>query len=226
MRWVGYCRVSTDEQAESGLGLAAQEAAIRGKIKTTNDRLVDVVVDDGYSAKDTHRPGLQRVLAMISAGEADGVIVSKLDRISRSVPDFAAMLEWFGNADAVFSALDLGVDTSTPAGEMVAHVMLAIGQWERRIIGERTKDALAERKKQGKPISGPSAPPKLVARIRKMRDRGMTYQAIADRLNADKIPTMRGGVRWYPSSVQSALGYRQPRRRKPFKAPKVTRRAS
>ena len=131
--------------------------------------------------------------------------------------DFAALLEWFTEAEATLVALDLGIDTSTPGGRLVANVFASVAEWEREVIGARTREGLLAARASGKSISRPALvdDPKLHKRIKRMRSRGMTLQAIADRLNKEGIPTLRGGTEWRPSSVQAAAGgrRRRPRRR-------------
>jgi DNA invertase Pin-like site-specific DNA recombinase len=103
-------------------------------------------------------------------------------------------------------ALDLGVDTSTPQGEMFAHMLIAFAQYERRLIGERTKDALAVKRSQGVKLGRSSTLPAAVRRrIARDRAKGLSYRAIADRLNAAKVPTGQGGREWYPMTVRTVL---------------------
>jgi len=206
---LGYARCSTQEQADAGNGLAAQETAIRAECERRGWQLLDVARDEGHSGKSLDRPALHAALQQIAAGEAGGLIVAKLDRASRSVVDFGRLLEWFDAADATLVALDLGMDTSTSSGRLVANVMASVAEWERSVIGERTRDALAARKAQGLPVSRPSVTGPLADAIRRLRDQGFTYQAIADGLNAENVPTLRGAPAWRVSSVQSAAGYKR-----------------
>ncbi len=227
LRVLGYCRVSTEEQASSGLGLAAQRAVVQATCSAKGWTLVDVVVDAGASGKDLERPGIRRVLEAIASGEVEGVVVAKLDRLSRSLADLVAVAEWLTDAGAVLVAVDLGVDTTSPNGRLVLHVLGAMGEWERGVIRERTVDALAARRAEGRPISGPSVVdrPELAGRIAARRAEGATYQAIADELNAQGVPTLRGGSEWRVSSVQAATGYRRPpRKRRPPELPALPRR--
>jgi len=92
------------------------------------------------------------------AGEVTGLVVAKLDRISRSVVDFGNLLAFFEDAEATLVALDLGVDTSTPGGRLVANVLASVAEWERSAIAERTRDALAVRKANGLTVSRPASP--------------------------------------------------------------------
>jgi site-specific DNA recombinase len=95
MQAIGYVRVSTDRQAEQGVSLEAQEAKIRAMATIHSAELVEVIVDGGESAKSLNRPGLQRLLALINAGQVQAVIVAKLDRLTRSVKDLCNLLELF-----------------------------------------------------------------------------------------------------------------------------------
>src|SRR5664280_2801568 len=93
VRVIGYIRVSTEEQADSGAGLNAQRAAILAEAEHRGWHLVDIIEDAGYSAKDLRRPGIQRALAALKWDEADVLVVSKLDRLSRSLMDFTALMD-------------------------------------------------------------------------------------------------------------------------------------
>jgi DNA invertase Pin-like site-specific DNA recombinase len=212
-----YARVSTDEQATVGYGLDVQRAELERAADYHRWRVVELVRDEGYSGKDLDRPGLRRSLELIARGRADGLAVSKLDRLSRSVIDGGLLAEWFEELDARLVALDLNIDTHTPGGRLVFHIMGAMGQWERETIAQRTRDGLAEVRRQGRPTGPPAVAdiPELSARIAFERAAGATLQEIADKLNADGIPTMRGGMCWRPSSVQIAAGYhrRRPKRK-------------
>lgn len=204
-RVVGYARVSTEEQGVSGAGLAAQRRAIRAECERRGWYLLRVE-EDVLSGRTLNRPGLTKALDDCRSGEASGILVAKLDRLSRSLVDFAALLAEAQAKGFNVVALDLGVDLSTPAGEFLAGIMASAAQWERRIIGQRTKDALAVRREQGVKLGRPALPKDALGRrISAMRKRGMTLQAIADKLNSEGEPTLRGGQEWRPSSVQVVL---------------------
>jgi DNA invertase Pin-like site-specific DNA recombinase len=206
---VGYVRVSTAEQADSGAGLEAQRAAILAEVERRGWTLLDVLEDAGISGKATdNRPGLAIALDALYHGLADALVVAKLDRLSRSLGDAVALLERSGREGWRLLALDLAVDTTTPQGEMIAHVMASFAQFERRLISQRTRDALAVRRAQGVRLGRPtSIPTEVVQRIVAMRASGTTQAAIADRLNADGVPTGRGGACWRQSSIAKVLRY-------------------
>jgi DNA invertase Pin-like site-specific DNA recombinase len=216
-RLIAYTRVSTDEQAEHGHGLDAQEIRVRAAAEYADWTLLELVRDEAVSGKDLHRPALAAALRKIAAGKADGLVVAKLDRLTRSVVDFGRLLEWFKDADATLVALDFALDTSTPTGKFVANVMVSVAEWERETIGARTKEGLAALRAKGLPAGRPAVAdePELAARIIGMQAAGLSLQAIADQLNAEGVPTARGGAVWRKSSLQTITGGRRraPRRR-------------
>lgn len=210
MKILGYMRVSTGEQRQSGLGLKAQRTAITSECERRGWELVTIYEDQGASGKSLGgRSGLSEALGALDAGDADALVVAKLDRLSRSLLDFAGLMERSRRNGWALVALDLGVDTTTPSGEMVANVMATFAQFERRLIGQRTKDALAVKRAEGIRLGRPpSLPETVVHRIQEMRERGESLRAIADRLNTDDVPTAHGGRKWYASTVRDVLASR------------------
>jgi len=205
-RAVAYLRVSTEEQADSGAGLAAQKSAIEAEAARRGWTLVAVEVDTGSGKRLSGRPGLMSALEEVSQGRADVLVVAKLDRLSRSLVDFAGLLVRAQEEAWNLVALDLGVDLSTPAGEFLASVMASAAQWERRIIGTRTREALEAKRASGVRLGRPSQiDPAVLLRIKSMRDAGQTLKSIADGLNGDEVPTARGAAQWRTSSVNAAL---------------------
>jgi DNA invertase Pin-like site-specific DNA recombinase len=207
LRAVLYVRVSTAEQADSGAGLAAQETALRVDAERRGWQVAAVHTDAGASGKSLdRRPGLADALRAVETGQADVLAVAKLDRLSRSVLDFAALMERSRRRGWGLVALDLGVDTSTPSGELMAGVVATFAQYERRLIGQRTRDALAEKRAQGVRLGRPQTLGQdVVARVVAERAEGHTLRAIAAALTADRVPTARGGAAWSSSSVQAVL---------------------
>lgn len=206
VRALGYIRVSTDEQADSGAGLSAQRRALRAEAKRRGWHL-ELVEDAGYSGKDLNRPALADALDRLDRRRADVLVVSKLDRLSRSVRDFGGLLDRAGKRGWSVVCLDLGVDTTTPVGEFTANVVASASQYERRLIGQRTRDALAERRAAGVVLGRPRVlPVDVVARIVSEHRAGLSMRRIAGGLTADGVPTARGGAAWSSSSVQAVLG--------------------
>ncbi len=213
-RAIAYLRVSTAEQADSGAGLAAQRASVEAEAQRRGWVLTEVFVDAAASGKAlTGREALARALDAVTNGQAEVLVVAKLDRLPRSLLDFAEIMRWAQSEGWNLVALDLGIDLSTPAGEFLASVMASAAQWERRIIGQRTKEALAARKASGVRLGRPRLVPDDVAQqVVAERAAGRTLAAIADGLMVDNVPTVQGGVRWYPATVRKVLASATPPR--------------
>jgi DNA invertase Pin-like site-specific DNA recombinase len=204
---IGYLRVSVASQAESGAGLTDQRRAIRAECERRGWTLSDVRADEGASGGNIdRRPALQEALDMLRAREASVLVTAKLDRLSRSVLDFAALMARAEREGWAIVVLDVNVDTSTPSGEMMANVVAAFAQYERRLISERTRRALAVKRAEGVQLGRPrSIPDGVRTRIVALRSDGLTYRAIADALNADDVPRGQQGIQWWPSTIQHVL---------------------
>ena len=209
---VGYTRVSTEEQSRNGTSLEAQREAIAAECRRRGWKLVEVREDAGFSGKSLRRPGIRAALEAVESGRADALVVSKLDRLTRSLRDFTALLERARREGWALTVLDADVDTSTAAGEAMANVVGVFAQFERRRIGERTAEGIAKRRAAGQRWGRERAvPPRVAARIRRLRSRGWSYPKIADKLNSEGVATARGGRRWYPSTVR-AVAQQRPER--------------
>ena len=202
VRAIIYTRVSTGQQAESGLGLTDQLDRATAAVAERGWTLVHVATDAGHSGKRlSGRPALTEALAMLDRGEADALVTLKLDRLSRSVQDFASLLGQAQRKGWQVVALDVGVDTSTPAGKMVANVMAAISQWESEVIGERTAAAHRVRREAGMRIGQvPILSTAVHERIAHEVGEGRSLRAIALDLNTEGVATAKGGI-WYASTV-------------------------
>lgn len=216
---LGYTRVSTAEQGDKGVGLAAQRAAIEAEAERRGWVLLDVI-EDKASGKSMKRPGIQRALALLNGGEADALIAAKLDRLTRDVGDFADLLKRSAREGWAVRLLDLDIDTTSSMGEAAAFVIATFAQAERKRIGERTREGLAVKRAEGVRLGRPplGRSDDLYRRIRRQRSAGWTLKRIADKLNADGIPTARGGSEWRPSSVRAILNRVDQRRRYPVAA--------
>jgi DNA invertase Pin-like site-specific DNA recombinase len=202
----GYIRVSTSEQADSGAGLEDQRRVIAAECERRGWELLHVYADsNGASGRTLRRPALTEALQALSDGKANILVTSKLDRLSRSVLDFASLMAQADRDGWSIVVLDVAVDTSTPSGEMMANVVAAFAQYERRLISARTKAALAVKRSQGVRLGRPrSIPDDVRQRIGTMRTQGHTYRAIAEVFNSEDIPRGQGGELWYASTVRSA----------------------
>lgn len=204
---LGYVRVSTDEPHASGAGLAAQRKAIRQEAQRRGWQLISVVGEDaGASSATLERAGLTDALGRLDRGEANVLVVAKLDRLSRSVAQGAEVMDRAKRRGWSLVALDFGLDTTTPAGEMVANVILSTAQYERRLIGQRTRDALAEKRAAGVRLGRPrvlEAP--VIERIVTARLDGHTLRRIAADLERDGVRTATGLTTWRAATIQAVL---------------------
>ena len=144
-------------------------------------------------------PALRWALERIGGGDAQVLVVAELEHLGRSLTHLSTLLRWFSDDGRALVAIDLGLDTSTDAGRLAAAAVEGVAGFAPPRAAPQGRAAVADR-------------PDLQHRILVMYEQGMSLQAIADRLNAEGVPTVRGGAMWRPSSVQRAVGYRRPRR--------------
>jgi DNA invertase Pin-like site-specific DNA recombinase len=217
---IGYARVSTGQQAEEGVSLAAQAEKVRAMATVQGAELVEVIVDGGESAKSLNRPGLKRALDMVSAGSVQAVIVAKLDRLTRSVKDLCELLELFERHGVALISVAESLDTSSAAGRLVITIMAAVSQWEREAIAERTRDALQHKWRQGERVGNirygfrlcadgihvetEPTEQEIVSRIHHLRKNGHTLRGVAELLNRAGYRTRRGSE-WRMEQVNRVL---------------------
>lgn len=221
MRVILYCRVSTREQADSGVSLEAQSAKLTAYASLYELEVAETIEDAGESAKSLNRPGLQRALTMLRRGEADGLAVVKLDRLTRSIADWQLLIDaYFGEkvGKQLFSVAD-SIDTRTAAGRLVLNVLLSVAQWEREATGERTREALRHKIKNrervgkirfgydlaadGRALVPNAGEQEAIRWMMQLRADGLTLRQIAAALSDRGIPTKEGREAW----THSAVGY-------------------
>ena len=225
-RVVGYVRVSSEQQAEEGVSLDAQRCRLRAYAVAMDLDLVAIDDDAGVSGKSiSARPGLLRALARLEAREADGVLVVKLDRLTRSVRDLGDLVErYFSTRFSLLSVSD-AIDTRTASGRLILNVLTSVAQWEREATGERTRFALAHLKAEGVLVGGVAlglrrtgvvdrdgrhvverdeAEERTVAMIRDLRAEGRSLRSIAVALGEHGRRTKRGGT-WAATTVKKVL---------------------
>ena len=156
MRVVGYARVSGEDQARDGVSLDSQREKVRLYAELHGLDLAELVTDPGVSAKNLDRPGLARVLAMLDSGEVRGLVVFKLDRLTRNLGDWSALIDrYFGDRTGrTLMSVSESIDTRTAAGRMVLNIMMTVAQWERETVVERTRTAVEFKRSRSERISG------------------------------------------------------------------------
>jgi DNA invertase Pin-like site-specific DNA recombinase len=200
LRVLGYCRRSTSKQA---ISIAEQEHQLRTAADVLGWEL-ELRNEDVASGKNTDdRHVLAQALADLAAGRADALAGAKLERLARDVEDFAGLLKTSERQGWAVICLDLGVDTSTTTGRLLAHVTAAFAEAERRRIGERTREGMARIKATtGKHMGRPrSVSDAAVARIRDLRAEGLSFARIAAQLDAEGVPTPTAARQWYAATV-------------------------
>lgn len=150
---IGYARVSTEEQASSGLSLDAQRERIRAYCVARGWELADVIVDAGASAKSLDRPGMRKVLMLMRERLVDGVVALKLDRLTRSVTDLHELLRTSDASKVALVSVTENLDTSSAGGRLMLNVLAAMAEWEREVIAERTSAALRIKRDRGERVS-------------------------------------------------------------------------
>lgn len=211
MRAVIYTRVSTEEQAESGLGLEAQEAKCRQVCQARGWTVAAVTVDAGVSGKiePTQRPGLVGALELLAGPKRDRtgdvLVVSKLDRAARSAFDLLWLRRQAERNGFELAVLDPDIDTTTAAGKFQFTVMAGVAELERDLISQRTRDALAAKKARGARLGRPVVrDPAERARVSELRADGHSVAAVAGLLNAEGR-RQGNGAPWTKSAVQKVL---------------------
>jgi peptidoglycan hydrolase-like protein with peptidoglycan-binding domain/DNA invertase Pin-like site-specific DNA recombinase len=211
VRALGYVSVPARPELQSA-EFETQLDAIDRYCDDHGWELVEVVRDVDAGGGDMERQGLLYALDKIGRGEASCIIVSELGRVSGSAADLGGVLDRLERGGGRLVALDIGLDTASPEGRVAAQALASVSSWEHDRSRGRLAAAAAGQAATVEPQVVQDVPA-LKERISTMRTAGMTLQAIADVLNSEGVPTLRGGAKWRPSSVQSATGYRRPPRR-------------
>jgi DNA invertase Pin-like site-specific DNA recombinase len=222
VRVVAYLRCSTSEQRDEGMSLEAQEGAIRAWALAHGAEVVDVVTDGAVSGTRAlaDREGGAKIMALLDARKpvADAVAVIRTDRLGRDAAERLALYKRFRTGRVGLVSIRERIDLATPHGRAMAAVSAVFSALERDLIAERTSDALTELRRQGRVWNHPpfgwaaqdgrlvSVPAEqdTLARIRELRDEGMSYARVAVTLTAEGRPTKRGG-KWAAATVHSVL---------------------
>jgi site-specific DNA recombinase len=205
MQVIGYSRVSTAEQASEGVSLEMQAKKIEAYCLVKDWPLSEVISDAGESAKSLDRPGMARLLALVDAAEVATVIVYKLDRLTRSVADLDRLVKVFEKKTVALVSLQESLDATTATGRLMMNLLASVSQWEREVIGERTRDALQELKAQGKKLGRSGyADQDIVGYLKAEYSQGRSYHDLAAELNTRGIQTARGGI-WAAATVRNLV---------------------
>jgi site-specific DNA recombinase len=214
-RVVGYIRVSTAKQAEKGMSLEAQQAKLQQYAELYELQLVETCTDAASGKSLLGREGLAKALAMLEAGKAEGLVICKLDRLTRSVRDLGDLIEGPFEKSALLSVGEQ-IDTRSAAGRLVMNVLASVSQWEREAIGERTSVVMQQMKTEGIYTGGlvlygfraredgqlehDEKEQAIIELARYLRGEGESFRAIVARL-ADNGYVSRTGKPFNPAAV-------------------------
>jgi len=219
MKAIGYIRVSTEEQAESGLSLAHQRAKIEAYALATDIELVEIIEDAGESAKNVNRSGIIKALEMVQRKEAEGLIALKLDRLTRSVKDLGTLVETFEKTGAALIAVQDSINTATAGGRLVLNVLGSVAQWEREAAVERIAAALSVKRGRGEKTGGTvpygfdldtdgrtlipnDQEQEALSIMRRLRSKGQSFRKIGAELARRGIQTKTGGI-WQAMTIRN-----------------------
>ncbi len=215
----GYIRVSTEGQAEKGVSLSLQKAKIMAYADLHDFDLVEIVRDEGFSAKSIDgRPGVRMALAAAENGHIDGIIVYKLDRMFRNAQEALGVSEDLKELGVGLHSVTESIDTQSAMGKFFFTIMAACAEMERNLISERTIGALQHKKAQGLVFNHPpygwnavdgvlvenEAEQDTIRVIMELRGEGGGYSAIAADLNNMRTPAKRGG-QWSAQTVKNVV---------------------
>jgi site-specific DNA recombinase len=220
-RAIGYIRVSTAKQSEEGVSLEVQEKQLKNYAELYTITLVGIETDEGISAKTLERDGLTRALRRLLAGEANALLISKLDRLTRSVKDLGLLLEKYFMSDK-YALLSVGdqIDTRSAAGRLTLNVLTSVAQWEREVISERTTAAMRHKielgeytggyvpygfKRKGKVLVADEAEQKIIHFACRLRNEGRSMEQIAKELMRRHIVTRNKKDFWHAAQVSRLL---------------------
>lgn len=224
MRVLGYIRVSTEEQATLGVSLDAQAEKIKAYCSLYDLELVEIITDRGQSASTLKRPGMQRVIDTLNDdcilyGDIDGVVVSKLDRLTRSLRDLSYLIETYFNSRFVLFSVSENLNPKTAAGRLVLNVLAAVAQWEREAIAERTSVALQHLRSLGRYTGGhvqygfrregdrlvpDSREQEMISIAQTLKDNGLSLRKVGATLLDMGFAPRNGGV-WNAQQVKNLL---------------------
>lgn len=226
VRAIGYVRVSTEQQSVEGVSLDAQKIKLAAHCTAQDIHLVEIIADEGVSAKSIDRPGLQRALKMLRNGQAQALVVVKLDRLTRSVKDLGFLCENYFSEGKPWSLLSVtdSIDTRSASGKLILNVLTSVAQWEREAVSDRTKEAMQHLKAKGVVLGAAPYGWKYIEeldaggrrkvvehpeeqvgikRVCELYEKDMYVWQMCELLDAEKVPCR--GVTWHRRTVYRIL---------------------
>lgn len=195
MLTVGYCRVSTEEQAAEGYSIEGQADKLRAYATLHDLGELTTIADPGLSGKDMERPGLQRLLSMVESGHVTHVLVWRLDRLSRNLGDLQTLASGFLDRGVKLHSVTENLDLTSATGRMFYNILGSFAQFYREQLAENVRMGMGQAVREGKwinrPKTGydlqsggvlvPNADAAVVRAIFRLRTEGHSYRAIEER---------------------------------------------
>jgi site-specific DNA recombinase len=221
MNAIGYVRVSTEDQAREGISLDNQKSKISAYCQLKDLCLTEIVEDAGISAKNLRRPGVQKVLTLARKKQVEAIVVYKLDRIFRSTVDALETTKMLERQGVSFHSIEETLDTTSAMGRFFFTLTAALAEMERRLIGERTKSALAHKRSKNEKTGGDvpygydltpagiliknDAEQRVIRLIRHLHRQGVSLRGICRDLEYHGYRTKRGNDKWHPATLAGIL---------------------
>lgn len=220
---ISYIRVSTDKQADLGVSLEAQRAKNLNYADLYDIQIITEHIDSGESARTLDRPGLQAALHELRTGKATALLVTKLDRLTRSVKDLGILLDsYFSTEATALVSVQEQLDTRSAGGRLVLNILTSVSQWEREIISERTKSAMAFMREElqytgGKPPYGwlvaedqktlvPNHEEQtMIVLAKELREKGLSLRAVGRELKRQGYLPRNKSNKWEAGCVKVLL---------------------
>jgi len=208
MNAIGYIRVSTEEQSREGVSLEMQSAKIRAYAELNDVEIVEIIEDAGISAKNiSGRPGFRRALNLVYSGEANALIIWKLDRAFRCTQDALNVAETLNRRGRGLISVSEQLDTTSAIGRFFFTLMASLAEMERNVVSERTSAVLQSKRAAGERVGEipfgyrldadgihlieEPREQEILGLIERLRAEGMSYRAISRELNRRGIRTKK-----------------------------------
>jgi site-specific DNA recombinase len=219
LKFFSYCRGSTVDQQ---ITISDQTDKIRNFCNYKGYELVENFIDSGVSGSTNarDRPEMKKLLDRLTRKEADGLICSKIDRLSRSSGDFINIMNYFNRNNIQLIFLEPEIDTRTPIGKMILTIMSSVAELELNMIRQRTKDALKKKKEKGesygqtpygktktedKKLIDNLEEQKNITLIIKLYNNGMSVKEICKKLIDDNVERKPNNAKWFPTQINRIL---------------------
>jgi DNA invertase Pin-like site-specific DNA recombinase len=185
MKVATYSRVSTERDQDP----EAQRVELANYCRSREWELFEEVVDHGFSGGTDQRPGLKRLLSLVRSRKIDLVVVTKLDRLARSLRHLVSILDELSSLGVKFVSIHDEIDLTTASGRLMLHIIAAFGEFERSLIRERTLLGLLHARRKGVRLGRPKK--RNDVKILELRSAGLTYSEIEMRLGCDRSAIYR-----------------------------------